>query len=296
MMLGLSPEALRRVVYVRPTGHPTPEKWEAVRVTAHGLSDRVVGDRLGERGAYRDGVNGNSTEDVTAWHKAFVEPLMGTTECSVLLVDHVPAAPKNGRASTPIGSQAKRAMITGSSFRVDVVTPLRPGHVGVLDLYVSKDRPGAVRKVSLPVQPDKTQHAARIRFDATDEFAIRTFIDPPPSAPANTIAEKRDRTSIDDAIKERISRAAELSSVPLSANALATAVGGNRNTVLALINRMTDDRKHLREARPPQLQPPHPGRAVPSGAGSMSFHLPPADETRVVSGIPLPEGEGRGYR
>lgn len=238
LMLGLTEEELWRVRYVRAAGPPTPEKWENVwesdDATLTGLS---VVDSV--NGALTEmGLSGNSTEDVVAWHKAFIDPLM-SFQPAVLLVDHSPLVSKNGRAPAAIGSQAKRAMLTGVSYRVDVRTPLRPGQVGELDLYASKDRPGAVRRIAGPVLADGTQHAARVRFDATDPVKIVTAIDPPPEPRTDT--EMADLGASRDRIKQRVCATVGDAADPPSQNDLVRVTRMDRGAAIALIKELVED-------------------------------------------------------
>jgi hypothetical protein len=75
-----------------------------------------------------------------------------------------------------IGAVAKKGSLTGASYRVEATTALEPSRVGVIDLFVVKDRPGAIRRNSAARKRDGSQHAARITFDARDPDKITTQI------------------------------------------------------------------------------------------------------------------------
>lgn len=93
----------------------------------------VVIDAAESAGCPSDG------SEVNTWLRGYVEP-WATIGSGVLVVDHVPKQ-RDGRPPGAIGSQRKRAMITGASIKVDGVcwTPKTNGRIM---LYNEKDRPG----------------------------------------------------------------------------------------------------------------------------------------------------------
>ena len=65
--------------------------------------------------------SGMSTDDFTTWSKVVVAPIIEYTGAGVILVDHSPQTEKPGRGVGPIGSQAKRATLTGAGYQVKPV-------------------------------------------------------------------------------------------------------------------------------------------------------------------------------
>ena len=92
-----------------------------------------------------------------------VRRLRGATRAAWLLLDHEPISTGPGRRQA-LGAQSKLGAVDGAQYRAVAVEQPRPGGRGVIDLYVTKDRPGAVRAVSGPPK-DGIQHAARITMN-----------------------------------------------------------------------------------------------------------------------------------
>lgn len=237
------------LTYVQPTGPPVGRQWEALVYQSY---DLAVIDSVGGAIAEMGGDSSNNG-DVLLFNKTVVAPL---TECgsAVLLVDH------SGHGSNRvIGAMAKKSVLTGASFRVEAITPLIPGGIGRVDLFVMKDRPGAVRQVSGPRRKDGSQHAARVVLDATDPANITTTITAPTvitSAAADNTADTARTEYVAErsrSLFERVARVAE-QHPGASQNALAKAVGGERAEVLAVIRSLIDGGYLATE--------PGPGRAV----------------------------------
>ena len=104
---------------------------------------------------------------ITSWMRQFPRAVAGASGAAVLLIDHVTKnAETRGRFA--IGGQAKLATIDGAAYLVEPLEVLAPGKTGTLTLRVTKDRPGAIRKIAgLYRKTDRTQEAAVITIDST---------------------------------------------------------------------------------------------------------------------------------
>lgn len=92
---------------------------------------------------------------------------------TTLLIDHTP---KNAAAgSGPTGSQHKTSMIQGTALQVQSFVSPREGSKGMAKLYVGKDRPGGVNKVSLEGDP---RIAADVHFDSTVPGRMTITLEP----------------------------------------------------------------------------------------------------------------------
>lgn len=131
------------LTYVNPDAAPTGEEFEALLAVDYSLAvvDGVT-EALGLSGIAGDNLT-NSNDAVTRWHKMLPKRIAVETGAAVLQVDHVTKA-KDNRGAYAIGGQAKRASITGASYIVQTVESFGRGRDGSFDLFVSKDRPGAV--------------------------------------------------------------------------------------------------------------------------------------------------------
>lgn len=90
----------------------------------------------------------NSNKDATAFAQQILKPL-ATEHTAVVYIDHTPKDTENA-SKGGIGAQAKRAMTSGCTIRVDAVKPFGKGQNGKLRIHVDKDRQGDVRGVSAP--------------------------------------------------------------------------------------------------------------------------------------------------
>ena len=85
------------------------------------------------------GLSGNDAQELTRWADAVPRRARAS-----VCVDHVVKSPdeRNGMA---IGSQAKKSVVTGSSFEVRCTERFGHGRSGALELRVQKDKRGGVR-------------------------------------------------------------------------------------------------------------------------------------------------------
>lgn len=136
--LGVTLEQMRNLDYINPT-QSMSSGWEALADTPH-VYDLVVLDSTGEAMA-AGGVNSNDDGEVAQWFAIVKKFLRLPGKPAVITLDHVPKN-QEGQLLFSIGSQRKRAAITGASYRVDTIKEPAKGKDGELKLTVAKDRPG----------------------------------------------------------------------------------------------------------------------------------------------------------
>jgi hypothetical protein len=144
----------------------------------------------------------------------------------VLVVDHVPKD-RDAPSSFAIGSQRKRAAVTGASYRVDTVKEPAKGRSGRLKLTVAKDRPGNRAKGTV---------AAMVDVEAGDDGAltIRLHLT---DAQLATATGGRFRPTF---VMEKVSRWLELHS-PASRKAIYDAVKGKKPVVEEAIDVLIEE-------------------------------------------------------
>ena len=168
------------------------------------------------------GLDGINNRDVSKFHAMLTEHLAIRTGAAVIQVDHVPKSSEARRGS--IGSVHKLNAITGASYLVSVKQPLAPGSVGVIEVRVSKDRPGAIRARSGPVRKgDQTQLASLVHADGTGQNI--TFTLNPPDQSLGTDSNWRPT-----ALMEAISRSLEEQNEAVSQRTIRTSVKGKAET------------------------------------------------------------------
>lgn len=111
-----------------------------------------------------------STDVITSWLKSLTRGGRST----VLVIDHT--GKTGGQGSSPIGAHHKVAMVQGTALRADAVERPMPGMVGIVNLAVYKDRPGAVRAIS--TKGGREQIAATVTMDSREEGVTRMSIAP----------------------------------------------------------------------------------------------------------------------
>lgn len=124
--------------YVHPEGHDRAgieAMIERVRSTPDAL---VIVDSTGESIA-ASGKNQNADEEVAAWFQQLPHPLADAGAC-VILLDHMTKSDDGGL--WPIGSQRKRAAITGAQYVLNVIEPFSKSANGYVTITVAKDRGG----------------------------------------------------------------------------------------------------------------------------------------------------------
>lgn len=168
---------------------------------------------------------------VAGWMRELPRRLAAETGAAVVMVDHV-TKDRESRGRFAIGGQAKMAGLTGAAYIVEVAQPIGQGMKGVIELWVGKDRPGAVRgHCGTYRKSDRTQLAARVVLDSTGSTSVVTV--EPPDGPSHDGDVGNGAWRSD--LTERARRAIEQR--PRSTkSAIAKALGGNRSRAMEVID------------------------------------------------------------
>ncbi|GAA1962846.1 hypothetical protein GCM10009798_23300 [Nocardioides panacihumi] len=216
--LGVEPDDVaKRLVYLRPDEPLTLVSTAALRaLLAERRPSLVVVDSTGEALA-QAGANPNADDEVARWFRTL--PLLAVEAgAAVLLLDHATKA--GDKELWPIGSQRKRAAITGAAYLQKVAAPFGRDQDGRAVLVCAKDRHG-----NYPLG----HRVAALRVQG----GVISL------APEGTAAaDFGDKTNAD---KERVSRALEAAGRPLSGSAVETAAGGNKARVQAALAALVKD-------------------------------------------------------
>lgn len=204
MLLGSSPDDLRNrmFTYIRPEDPLAPmqrNRWGKSETSPLGLQNQelfeyeinqaepalIVMDGMSVLYGLH-GLNTNDTVDtdvITGWMKT----LTRNGRTTVVVIDHTGKGAERG--SMPIGSQHKVSMVQGTLLQVWPVKQPMPGAVGKVELYVLKDRPGEVRKVSMASGGAKAQLAAEVTIDSKTVAGQTSMQIDPPGNPVNIAAQ-----------------------------------------------------------------------------------------------------------
>ncbi|MFT3971712.1 MAG: AAA family ATPase [Micropruina sp.] len=220
--LGCTAEAMQRVAYASPDQSldalassdvaEVLRDWRPTLIIVDGLNAAMT----------LLGLDLNSNTDATTFHVRLLRPL-AATGAAVLTVDHVPKNPEQ-RGKGGIGAQAKRAMMTGCTIRVEVSEPFGRGSDGRLKLYVDKDRPGHVRGHS-----GNGKYAGTFIIESHDDD-IRAHIE----APDINVKSWRPTATM-----EAISNL--LRAQPMGQNAIEGMVAGRAKTVRDALRHLVED-------------------------------------------------------
>lgn len=195
-----------RFAYLHPDERLDSVSREQVELLLDSLAPSlVVIDSTGEALAL-DGAKPNADEEVAGWFRRLPRPIADRGP-AVVILDHVTKA--DGEGLWPIGSQRKRAAITGAQYMQRVVKPFSRDTAGLAKLVCAKDRSGNYRA---------GQHVADLRVTpAGDGVAL-----------ALVAAVERDTSQPfrPTALMERVSKALEVTTEPLSFRGIDRAVQG----------------------------------------------------------------------
>lgn len=173
--LGLSDSAIKsHFHYVRPDEPLTgPHRDEAIDTLVSLAPTVIVLDGVTE-GMELHGWDPLSIKDAAQWGRLprtlarlGVDPEQDHLGPAVISIDHAPKD-KDNRAG-PIGSQHKKAGISGAAYYLNVRSPFGVGLAGVVDIHCTKDRRGRVREVSAGPKHDRVGS-----LNLTSDQATRT--------------------------------------------------------------------------------------------------------------------------
>jgi hypothetical protein len=132
---------IERFIYISPDGRFT--RTDEAELLSYGVQECavVVLDGVTEALAAH-GLNGHKEEDVAEFYE-WLPKWLARQGPAVVLIDHVPKT-NASQVKGAIGSQHKRAAITGASYIVEPRKPMGKGLHGTSDLYVGKDKLGSI--------------------------------------------------------------------------------------------------------------------------------------------------------
>ncbi|WP_143556854.1 AAA family ATPase [Serinibacter salmoneus] len=215
--LGTDPEAIRaRFAYVHPDQRLTEADREHMGMLLDSLRPSlVVIDSTGE-GLALEGANPNADEEVARWFR-ILPRWVADQGPAVVILDHVTKADSEGL--WPIGSQRKRAAISGAQYMLRVVKPFDRTTAGYARLVAAKDRSGNYRA---------GQHVADLRVSPGPdgvEVALVAAIERDPAEPFRPTT-----------LMERVSKALEDAEAPLSYRSIEGAVTGRKGAARAALD------------------------------------------------------------
>lgn len=225
--MGADPaDVLARFHYVHPDEpHGVAAAAELAAVVAEFAPALVVIDSTGESMAL-DGDKPNDDDDTARWFRR-LPAAVAKLGPAVVVLDHVVKAEDGGL--WPIGSQRKRAAISGAQYMQLTVKPFARDVAGVAKLVCAKDRHGNYRQgqrvADLRVSPSPGGVVVALAAAETDST--------PTAATGGTFRPT--------ALMERVSRALEAAGEPLSGREIDEGVKGKSQHVRAAVGVLVDE-------------------------------------------------------
>lgn len=224
--LGVDPGAIEGCFhYLRPDEAFGPAAGRhLVELIAAVAPTLVVVDSTGEAMAL-DGVHPNDDDEVATWIRRVPRPLADLGP-GVVLIDHTAKDPPNKLFA--IGSQRKRAAISGAAYLVEAIPTkeMGSGRVGRVRLTTAKDRHGTHVRMG---------HPAEFVLDSTDRPIVWGF------EMADGATEDGDGGAFRPTVlMERASRWIELHP-SATKNDVADALGGKRAWVLRAVSALVEE-------------------------------------------------------
>lgn len=171
-VLGADPALLRSAFhYLHPSKHDDQGIAALVERVAATPGALVVLDSTGESIASA-GLNQNHDEEVAEWFAALADPLAEQGGACVVLLDHMAKSEDGGL--WPIGSQRKRAAITGAQYIAEVAKAFSRTADGLVTLKVAKDRHGARQARSIASYVHFTHPIESVSTDAEGTTTVVT--------------------------------------------------------------------------------------------------------------------------
>jgi hypothetical protein len=122
------------------------------------------------------GLDGRQENDIATFYERLPK-WIASRGPAVVLIDHVPKS-KDNRGGYAIGSQHKKAGITGASYTVENKEPMGKGAHGKSYITLAKDKLGGVNYVSGPSSEKRFIGTLHVNSDSTMGFTIEAWIEP----------------------------------------------------------------------------------------------------------------------
>lgn len=173
-LLGASDKDLSRLDYRNPDATSQGSKWAAGIV--QGTYDLCVIDGMTD-GMGVFGFKSTDNDDSARFLRQFARPIARKTGAAVVILDHV-TKDSGTRGRWAIGGIAKSAGIDGASYVVNVIEPLASGLRGKLEIRVTKDKPGQVRRHAVGFDENRTSAIGSFLLDSTIKPLAASFVPP----------------------------------------------------------------------------------------------------------------------
>lgn len=219
-LLGVSDDAMIEYFsYVHPEQSLTDKtRLNLERSLWNSEADFVVIDGI-TQAISNQGGSSNDNDSVAQFFNALPRKC-SETGAAVLMIDHIPKDSSNTRFA--IGGMTKLAAVDGATYYADLTEPFGVGMSGVMQLTVTKDRPGLVRPYGGKPDSNNSQPIATVQLESDAATGLVTVTVGAPEGARDLVPERM--LQIYAYVKEQ----SELDSLHCSKTNLFSAVKGNR--------------------------------------------------------------------
>jgi hypothetical protein len=174
----------------------------------------------------------NNNQDAANWGHCL--RILARSGAAVVVIDHV-AKNRETRGRGPVGAQHKLA---GADVALEVRAKTKPDlkHSGLLQVFVRKDRMGALRTAA-----NSAKILTIVEITPDEGTVLIEFAEPPDGHSTSVVDGGFKPTTLMERVSEYVETYADAGGKLPSRNAIETGVGGKQKYVRQAIDRLTED-------------------------------------------------------
>jgi hypothetical protein len=224
--LGITDDQFKTFTYANPDENlELEQRFDLVEALADQKPEFIVVDGVNASMTLL-GLDLTSNRDATFFTQQLLRPL-ASSGAAVVTIDHVTKS-KDNRGNYAIGAQAKRADINGVAIMVEVEEPFGRGMTGILNLKVTKDRPGHVRAIA-----KEAKFVGRVILRSQPDGTVKMVVEAPPSDASRTRPTH---------LMEAVSKLLESAAMPLSKTSVIKEIKGKTEWVMIACQVLIDEK------------------------------------------------------
>jgi hypothetical protein len=224
--LGVSDEQFKTFTYAtRDENLELEQRFDLVEALAEQKPEFIVVDGVNASMTLL-GLDLTSNRDATFFTQQLLRPL-ASSGAAVVTIDHVTKS-KDNRGNYAIGAQAKRADVNGVAIMVEIEEPFGRGMTGILNLKVTKDRPGHVRAIA-----KEAKFVGGVILRSQPDGMVKMVVEAPPSD-ANRMRPTH--------LMESVSKLLESAAAPLSKTSVIKEIKGKTEWVMIACQVLIDEK------------------------------------------------------
>lgn len=244
LVLGATPDVIRRYFhYVRPENRPTPaDIADLAQLLALKPTLAIIDGVTEAMTLYGQEINDNN--GAAAFGRELLRPIKNSGAAVVTLDHVVKSTDGRGQGRYAIGAVHKLNGLDGVQYTMENIQPFGIGLVGRTRVRISKDRPGQIRKNSVPGDRSQLRWFMDLVLTSHDETFAEVNLYPPiqhaedpEEAAAEKEREEREEAQI-LAAEEKVLDVLRKASEPISQKAIIDLVPGRASVTRRAVTRL----------------------------------------------------------